>query len=259
MPKKSIQAFIPSKTIDEVIGNLDLIINEAISQKNYLGVFAYVYQRTTVEIKEGLLDGRFENPKLMEVFDVTFANLYIEAYRNNELYIETPESWAIAFDVKMDRLAIIQHILLGMNAHINLDLAVAAAKVASGLEIINLKNDFMKVNQILSELTNTIQKGLGKASFVMKIVDIFLFKKDEKIINFSIKKSRDFAWVNALELALLDNIDRPSRIKEIDKKVADIGKLIKSPPGLILKGIMMFISIFEKRDIGKLIEKLKKE
>lgn len=253
------QKYVPAETIDEVIENLDLIINEAISQKNYLGVFAYVYQRTTIEIKDGILSGRFENPKQTEKFDVAFANIYIEAYRNYERSIEISDSWAIAFDAKMDRLAIIQHILLGMNAHINLDLAIAASTVARGIDIIHLKKDFMAVNQILAELTDTIQKGLGKASLIMKIVDVFWFKKDEKIINFSIKKARDFAWANALELALLNGNDRKYRIKEIDEKVVGISKKIKRPPGFILKGTLFFISIFEKRDVRLLIERLKNE
>lgn len=253
------QKFIPAETIDEVIEYLDFIIKETIDQKNYLGVFAYVYQRTTVEIKDGINNGKFKNPKRMEEFDVAFANLYIEAYWNYKRKIAISNSWAFAFNSKMDRLAIIQHILFGMNAHINLDLAVAAAKVARGIEIINLKNDFMNVNQILADLTNIIQKGLGKASFIMKLVDIFWFRKDEKIINFSIKKARDFAWVNALELALLNTDDRKSRIKELDEKVVGISKMIKRPPGFILKGILFLISIFEKRDVRLLIERLRNE
>ncbi len=251
--------FTPAKTIDEVIDNLDFIINETIDQKNYLGVFAYVYQRTTIEIKDGINNGKFKNPKCMEEFDVAFANLYIEAYWNYKRKIVISNAWAFAFNSRMDRLAIIQHILLGMNAHINLDLAVAAAKVAKGIEIINLKIDFMKVNQILADLTNIIQKGLGKASFIMNLADIFWFRKDEKIINFSIKKARDFAWVNALELALLNNNDRKSRIKEIDEKVVGISKMIKHPPGFILNGILFFITIFEKRDVRLIIERLKNE
>jgi hypothetical protein len=65
----------------------------------------------------------------------------------------------------MEKLAFVQHILLGMNAHINLDLAVAASIVSPGNAIIKLKSDFMIVNQILAELTNKIQKRLGRVSF----------------------------------------------------------------------------------------------
>ncbi len=144
-----------------------------------------------------------------------------------------------------------------MNAHINLDLAVAAATVTKGKEIIALKNDFMVVNQILGELTNTIQRGLGKASVMMKLLDFFGFRSDEKIINFSIKKARDFAWLNAMELALLDKDARNDRIEEIDRRVLELSKMIKNPPGRLLKVVLMFISKFEEKNAEKLIGKMR--
>lgn len=248
-----------AKTIDEVIEKLDLIIDQSIKHNNYLGIFAYVYQRTTIEIKDGIAKGRFQNPHLMEKFDVVFANLYIEAYQNFENNITVSKSWAYSFNSKDDSLTIIQHILLGMNAHINLDLAVAAAKVTAGKEILNLKNDFMTVNQILAQLTNTIQNGLGNASFMMKLLDLFGFRNDEKIINFSIKKARDFAWINALELAFMDKDGRKHRIEEIDVRVLELSKMIKHPPGRFLNGILKLISKLEEKNTRKLLEKLRSE
>ncbi|MCK5105556.1 MAG: hypothetical protein KAR17_22180, partial [Cyclobacteriaceae bacterium] len=113
------------------------------------------------------------------------------------------------------------------------------------------------VNQILGELTNTIQRGLGKASLMMKLLDFFGFRSDEKIINFSIKKARDFAWLNAMELALLDKDSRNDRIEEIDRRVLELSKMIKNPPGRLLKGILIFISKIEEKDVNKLIEKMR--
>lgn len=244
-------------TIDEVLENLDFIIEQSINNENHISVFAYVYRRTTFEIKKAIKSGRFQDPKRMQKFDVTFANLYINAYHNHENGKTTSRSWAYAFDSKNEKLAIIQHILLGMNTHINLDLAVAAEAVTNGKDIIELKNDFMIVNQILGELTNTMQRGLGKASVMMKLLDFFGFRSDEKIINFSIGKARDFAWINALELALLDKDAREERIKEIDKRVLELGKMIKNPPGRFLKRILKFISIFEEQNTKILIEKMR--
>ena len=56
---------LPS-TIDEVILKLDLIIEETILANNYLGIFAYVYRRTTSKIKEAILEKRFEDNSRME-------------------------------------------------------------------------------------------------------------------------------------------------------------------------------------------------
>lgn len=246
-----------AKTMDEVLENLDLIIEQSIKDKNYFCIFAYVYRRTTFEIKEAIKGDRFQDPKRMEKMDVIFANLYINAYQNYKNRIPPSKSWTYAFDSRNDPLVIIQHILLGMNAHINMDLSVAAATVSEGKEIIALKNDFMLVNQILSELTNTIQQGLGKASVMMKLLDFFGFKSDEKIINFSIIKARDFAWINAMELALLDKEARKNRVEEIDKRVMELSNMIKNPPGRFLRTILFIISKFEEKNVEKLIEKMR--
>ena len=248
--------FPESTTIDEVIVNLDLILKKTISENNHLCLFALVYRDTTKAIKTAIKNGRFENPVRMEKMDILFANLYLSAYQhyvNNE---PASKSWLYAFNSKNEQLSIIQHILLGMNAHINLDLSVAASTVAKGTEIITMKNDFMTVNHILAELTNIMQKGLGKVSLMMKLLDFFGFRNDEKIINFSIKKAREFAWLNTMELALLDNKSKEERIKDIDEKVMELSKIIKNPPGRFLPILLKLISGFEEKNMSKLIQKM---
>lgn len=251
--------YTESKTIDEVIQNLDYIIEQSISENNYLCAFAYVYQRTTEQIKKAVKENRFEDPARMEKMDVIFANLYIKAYHDFTAGTPISGSWRFAFDLRNKRMALIQHILLGMNAHINLDLSVAAAAVSNGKEIIRLKKDFMVVSEILAELTNTIQKGLGRASVLMKLLDVLGFRTDEKIINFSIKKARDFAWINAMELALLDGEAKASRMKEIDKRVLELSEMIVNSPGKFLDSTLKFISVFEKKDMRTVINKFRIE
>lgn len=258
MSNKSIRGYTEATTIDEVLNQLDHIIEQTIDQESYLCAFAYVYRRTTHEVKKAIETGRFEDPERMEQLDVVFANLYIKAFFSYHYSFKTCESWTYAFKAEKEKLAIIQHILLGMNAHINLDLAVAAATITDGTQIIALKNDFMVINQILAELTNTMQKGLGKASFMMKLLDFFGFRSDEKIINFSIRKARDFAWINAMELALLPAKERKMRMLEIDKRVVQISKIIKDPPGKLLPVLLKIISLFESSQIDKVIDKMRK-
>lgn len=245
-------AHATAKTIDEVLAQLDEIILQSVSSKNYLFVFAYVYRKTTQKVKEAIEAGRFEDGKRMEKMDVIFANLYIRAYYDFQIQKSIPKSWAFAFNLKNEQLALIQHILLGMNAHINLDLAVAAAEVAPGKKIIGLKKDFMTINEILAELTDVMQKNLGKVSLMLKVLDIFGFRSDEKIINFSIKKARDFAWINALELALLDGNTQKARIVEIDTRVLELSKMIKNPPGKFLSLVVKFIAMFEAKNLVKI-------
>ena len=244
-------------TIDEVLIQLDKIIRESAEGGDFLCVFTFVYRETTRKVKLAIEQGRFENGERMERMDVIFANLYIREYYNYHLSKTKSNAWDYAFKSKNEKLSLVQHILLGMNAHINLDLSVAAAAVAKGPDIIDLKNDFMVINEILAELTNTMQKQLGKVSPMMKLLDFFGFKSDEKIINFSIKKARDFAWLNAMELSLSEEKARNQRITEIDRRVLELSKMIKNPPGKLLKLLLKIIAAPESNHPEKIIEKLK--
>jgi hypothetical protein len=63
-----------------------------------------------------------------------------------------------AFEAERKRhLALIQHLLLGMNAHILLYLIVAAAQVCPGNNIHAPEKDFMTINDVLKELIDEIQ------------------------------------------------------------------------------------------------------
>ena len=244
------------KSIDEVLERLNEIIEESIQEKTYLCLFAFVYRETTAEVKKAIENNRFQNPKRMEEMDVIFANLYIQAYDDYKNRLEVSKCWDHTFDAQRKKLSVMQHVMLGMNAHINHDLAVAAAYVAKGEKIIDLKNDFMIINDILCELTDRIQASLGRISLPMRIMDFIGMRYDEKIINFSIRKARDFAWLNAMELALLKDDLLESRKKQIDLRVMEFSRLIMQPPGKALRIILKLISLIENKDPRVIMEKL---
>jgi len=248
-----------ASSIDEVLVQLDYIIDQTIDNDSYLCAFAYVYRKTTYSVKKAIENNEFDNPSRMEKMDVVFANYYIQAFKDYSVQSACSSSWKFAFDLQNSKLSLIQHIMLGMNAHINLDLAVAAAKISETNTILDLKNDFMAINDILANLTNSMQKGIGRVSYMMKLLDFFGFRKDEKIINFSIKKARDFAWLNAVELALLPESLKNDRILEIDKRVLELSKIIKNPPGKLLDFLLRIIAAFEKKDKAKIVTLMRKD
>ena len=186
MNEQEIKVPKTATTIDEVLDQLDKIIAIAAKLPNQIFAFAYVYRRTTYEIKAAILNKEFQDSKRLEKLDVIFANLFISAfyqYLNNK---SIAKSWRYAFDVSKEKKGLVQHILLGMNAHINLDLAIAASEVSYGKNIIDLKTDFMKVNEILARLTNMMQESLGRVSFWMRILDFFGLSFDVDIDGVSV-------------------------------------------------------------------------
>ena len=245
------------KRIEEVLNELDAIVQESIKTNSRHGLFAYVYWRTTLEIASEIAKGNFEDNQRLEILDVAFANLYLDAYKAYKNNQKLSASWTFAFENIDAPLAIIQHILLGMNTHINLDLAVATASTMSGQPIQDIENDYNKVNDILFQITNELQDRLSRVSPLLFIADLLGKSTDEKLINFSMRKARKQAWNSANLLWALEEGNRKKAIDKIDFVVLQLGKQIKSPKTVILKFVLQFIQIFETKNISKIISKLK--
>lgn len=244
------------RPIDQVLTDLDQIIAETVADNNYLGVFTYVYRRTTAQIKDAIDDGRFADGDRLERLDVIFAQRYIDAYRQWKAKEPHTQSWAEAFQARHARITILQHLFLGMNAHINLDLGIAAAEVAPGEAIHAIKGDFMIVNDILAELTEEMQDRIGRVSPLFFLADWLGGTKDETFANFSIKKARGFAWGVATKLAFLNGPLLEEAIQVVDQKIAGLARIIIRPPGRFLPWLLGFIGRWEEKELRRVIEKL---
>lgn len=240
-------------TIDEVLAELDRIIEQTLEQNNHLGLFAYVYRRTTARIKEEIEAGGFEDAERMKVFDVNFASLYINAYYNYFQNKAVTKSWKIPFEARSENLTIFQHILLGMNAHINMDLAIAASSVMKGRDINLLEKDFNKVNEVLGSLVDELQGKLGKVSFLMFLVDIVGKQHDENIINFGMLQARGQSWNNTVEFWQLEGEPLLQKQQEVDHNISCLAERIRAPKTRIARAILYLMKIFEEKDVRKTI------
>lgn len=246
--------------ITDVLSELDTIIEITTNENSPLGIFAFVYRRTTAKVAAEIEQERFEDPGRMERFDVEFARLYIEAFYRHRQGKPISYAWEVAFDVTEEGdsdLIIMQHVLLGMNAHINLDLGIAAAEVAPGAKIENLRHDFMLVNTLLAELVDEIQRRISRVSPLMFLLDLLGERTDEAIVNFSIEKAREHAWNFAQNLAHAEE-EREEMILEVDEEISGLGNLVAHPPGFLLPKVLSVIRFFEVKDVGQVIEKLKR-
>ena len=252
MPEESLH------TIDDVLEELDDILQMSLQEESPLTLFAFVYRRTTAKIARGIEKGRFEDAALMETFDVAFAKRYIQAFHNHRLGKPVPFAWEVAFgSAEKGDITIMQHVLLGMNAHINLDLGIAAVEVAPGQKLDSLKSDFFTVNDLLEELINEMQQRIGRVSPLMILLDWLGEDTDEAIINFSIEKARAFAWAFARNLNNADEEEEGQLVREVDEQVAGIAKRIANPPGFLLPKALSLIRLFEEKDVRKIVDRLR--
>ncbi len=245
-------------TIDEVIEILEQIIQTSKSEENVLGYFAALYQKVTINVKERLHKNYFEDDKRMEQLDVIFANRYLEAYSNYKQEKPISKSWETAFNSsKNKRLIVLQHLLLGMNAHINLDLGIAASELMDKSTINDLHSDFNKINDILASLINEVQNDLSKIWPTLFSILKYTKKVDDFLINFSMNLARDGAWVFANELVKEKREEREVLISMRDEKVSNQSKLIINHR-IIERIIFRIIRFGEKGNIANRIEILEK-
>ena len=169
------------KTIDEVITELEKIKAECRTNNSTLGFFALLYCEVTKSVKQGITDEKFEDNSRMERLDILFANRYIDAYRLFQKNENVSTSWLVAFQSSQEPLLILQHIFLGINAHINLDLGIAAAETMSGKNVEDINNDFNSINAVLGEMIDSFQERLNTASPFFKWIDKLAGSKEEML------------------------------------------------------------------------------
>lgn len=244
---------MPAATIDEVIRKLEIIVQDASSVGDPLGIFAVVYLGVTRDVKSGIQEGRFDDGALMERLDVVFANRYLEAlshYKNSE---PCTQSWKIAFEAAQNQdFLILQHLLLGMNAHINLDLGIAAAECVDARRVLELERDFMSINSVLAAKIDAVQDRLSAVSPLLFLLDWAGQRKDERFAEFSLIKARDQAWQLAVALSRQNENQQTLRIEAQDWAVAALGKLI-SHPGKWIGWLLKLIRLFEKKDARRIM------
>ncbi len=78
--KGSVIKIDKTTSIQDALEELDRIIEERIDNNSRIGLFAYVYQRTTFEMACEIALGHFDDNKRLEEFDAVFAQLYLDAY-----------------------------------------------------------------------------------------------------------------------------------------------------------------------------------
>ena len=241
-------------SINEVVDRLTEIINQSKKENSTLGYFAALYRKVSIRVRDGIAKSEFANNEQMEKLDVLFASRYIEAYdqwRSNK----TPtKSWNLAFLAsKRQNPLIIQHLLLGINAHINLDLGIAAIETVGDEPMNTLKDDFDAINNILAEMVDDVQDRIGRVSPLFKIFDPITGRTDEYLANFSINIARDGAWGFANQLYQSQIGDREQIIADRDFAISVIAERLASPKSKWVNTVIKVIRLFETKNVSKVI------
>lgn len=243
-----------AQTIDEVIHQLEQLIEECIDRKDRIGYFAALYHKVTVRVKEGILNNEFDNSARMEKLDVTFANRYLAAVQQFRNKQPPSGSWQAAFDATRKRSTLVlQQLLLGMNAHINFDLGIAAVETTTGQDIRTIRNDFNNINTIIGSLVFEVMNEINRVSPLLSLFG-FHATNESILIQFSITNARDGAWSFAEDLSSKTATPAYATCMTTrDGSIKKLGLALVKPKGLI-RITMWIIHLFEWKNPARVIK-----
>jgi hypothetical protein len=246
----------PPTTIDEVLSQLEKIIADSRSTGDRAGFFAALYHKVTAGVKEGIAKGSFQDGERMAELDVTFANRYLvalDAWRSGR---PLTDSWKVAFTAtKTSSLLVLQQLLLGINAHINLDLGIAAVETMKGKNLDDIHTDFDTINTIIGSLTYQVLHEIDLMSPLLSLMGLQGNNTNSFLIQFSIGNARDGAWCFAEDLSKQTGDNYAATIKTRDTGIATLAADLAHTTGF-LRFTLWIIHLFEWKNPTRIIAEL---
>ena len=188
--------------IDLVVQGLQQRLDDLPAGLDHRRVFIATYLRTTQSVGAAIERQYFEDPAWVARWDVAFAGLFMVAHDADLAGGEVPRPWRLAFAADPG-LPVIVHLLLGMNAHINYDLAPAMLAVIDETEfddpelLDRRRRDHERIDRILASRVAAEDIMLGGRRTVL---DQLLKPLNRLSARRFLRESRQKVWINLAEL-----------------------------------------------------------
>jgi hypothetical protein len=179
---------------------LDGLTPDQEHRREFLGT----YRRTTLAVGKAVQGDVFEDGPWVEAWDVAFAQLYLDALDADLSGGHVPRPWRLAFEARPG-LAPLQHVLLGINAHINYDLPQALLAVISDADFADSalmdrrRRDHERIDGVLSGRVAAEDQELAARS-ARSVLDRLLVPLNQRASKRFLREARQKVWHNAVEL-----------------------------------------------------------
>jgi hypothetical protein len=191
-------------TLDEVVERM-VVLEAALPVGDGVGYFNKLYLEVTRAVVRRLRGGEFEQPRFLEHLAVLFSNAYFRALDDFERDpAAVSRAWAPLFEARArKRVAPIQFVLAGMNAHINYDLPIGVVQTCESFGVSPRDGsaehrDYLHLNAILGETQEEAKKWL--VTGLLGVLDRALGRLDDVVASFSVVRAREAAWIHAKTL-----------------------------------------------------------
>ncbi|MGW1346612.1 DUF5995 family protein [Kribbella sp. NPDC002412] len=224
-----------SEDIAGVVARMQQRLDELPAELEHRRIFLSTYLRTTQAVGTAIDQARFEDPEWVELWDVKFAELYLDAHDAAQT---AARPWRLAFGTPADMPPLV-HVLLGINAHVNYDLPQALLAVISDEDFTDpqlmarRRRDHERIDGVLAERVAAEDRQLGGAR---SLLDQVLTPLNRLASQRFLRESRQKVWHNTAELqrARLDGQTAyATRLAELELlSAAKIADLLR--PGQVL-------------------------
>ena len=173
-------------------------------------IFLGCYTQMTANMLKAIQAGEFHDNAWVHRLLERFAEYYFMAQRTYEQQPDyTPPVWLITFEATGDtKVHVLQHLLLGINAHINYDLVFALEdvlapewSVLSPSQRMQRYEDHCQVNTVIARTVDAVQDNIvERFAPKMDLIDDGMGRLDEWLASRMISLYRDRVWQKAVEL-----------------------------------------------------------
>lgn len=172
--------------------------------------FLKCYGMMTANMLIAVDQDQFVDADWVRVLLEHFAEYYFQALDAYQQFQgSSPRVWQVAFNAaSQPDLQLVQHLLLGVNAHINYDLVFAVVDLLSpewyrlsSEERATRYQDYCLVNEIIHRTIDAVQDDiLERNNVILRLLDTAMVKVDEWMIGQLVDNWRDRVWAQAIEL-----------------------------------------------------------
>jgi len=201
------------KNIDEAIPCLRKALEYYHARNDYRAVFLRAYYIITLEVHAAIhqlgdyKEQIFFDPAWVAKLAGKFSSLYFQSLTTEERPPESEKAWKLAHKMAVEKSStVLQDLILGLNAHINYDLAYGIAlnlqehgDQEKHLLLPRRKFDHDQVNNILVRCTPRIQEVLTRDyGGGMMMLSRFFGNWDERLTGLGLKYYRERVWWSAV-------------------------------------------------------------
>lgn len=199
-------------------------------------VFLSCYRMMTANMLLAIDANQFHDRHWVHTLLDRFAEYYFQALNCYDCGNEVPRVWQQVHQFSQaNKLHQLQHLMIGVNAHINYDLVLTLYDMLqpewAGLSVREQKiryEDHCKVNTIIASTIDQVQdKILEPNSRVMAFIDVAFGRLDEYLISRLVTNWRKHVWEEAQQMLVTGSVSEREELRQsIENRVMRRSRLL---------------------------------